>query len=442
MRRPLLLPTLAATAFALSTVPSGASAQGFLKRVKQAAQDAAAEAATRKVGEAARSGTEKSVDAATDAAGNRIAGLVGNAGASTPAEAAAAKAAPAKGAPAKAAGTPAGAPANARAAGETAPAPRPGEGAWTNYDFVPGNRVLFADDFTAETVGNFPRRLTHKAGAAEVVEWQGKRWLSSAGQDAFVINLPEVLPQQFTMEFDLAGAGNGMVLYFDGRSAPHERGSADGGEHLAFGSDFASLNGPTRAGSSTITGRDTKKEVVRARIMADGEYVKVFVNERRVVNVPNAKLGRTKQIYVGMYGWSAEAPRMIGDVRIAAGGRKLYDALADKGRVATQGILFATGSDAVRPESGPTLKEIAGMLTEHPELKLTIEGHTDDVGDAAANQALSQARAEAVRKALASGYGVDAARLEAKGFGASKPAAPNSTAEGRAANRRVELVRR
>jgi outer membrane protein OmpA-like peptidoglycan-associated protein len=133
---------------------------------------------------------------------------------------------------------------------------------------------------------------------------------------------------------------------------------------------------------------------------------------------------------------------MIGDVRIAAGGRKLYDALAEKGAVATQGVLFATASAEVRPESGPTLKEIAAMLAEHPELKLTIEGHTDNAGDAAANQALSQARAEAVRQALVDGYKVDGARLVAQGFGASKPAGANTTPEGRAANRRVELVKR
>jgi outer membrane protein OmpA-like peptidoglycan-associated protein len=274
-----------------------------------------------------------------------------------------------------------------------------------------------------------------------VVEWQGRRWLSSAGEHAFVVPLPEVLPRQFTMEFDLAGAG-GMQLFFDGRSASYAAGAADGGENLEFGSDYAFLRGQTRANGGANTGRDTKKEVVRARIMADGEYVKVFVNERRVVNVPNARLGRTKQIYVVLNGSSAEAPLMIGDVRIAAGGRKLYDAIAATGRVATQGVLFATGRAEVRPESGPTLKEIAAMLAEHPELRLTVEGHTDDAGDARANQALSQARAEAVKQALVSGYRVDAARLEAKGYGASKPAAPNSTPEGRAANRRVELVRR
>ena len=434
MSRPIsfrLLPYVTAAALvALPALPSGAAAQGFLKRVQKAAQQAAAEAATRKAEGAARSGTEKGVDAAADKAGEKISALLPGKGAA---------AGTAAGAPAGASGAAAGEVAGpAAAAAGAAKAVRPGEGAWANYDFVPGSRVLFADDFTAETVGNFPRRLTHKSGASEVVEWQGRRWLSSGGDGAFVINLPEVLPQQFTLEFDLAGSGNAMEVIFDGKSDRYAK--RDGADHLAFGTWFADLRGPGR-GSTTSTGRKTDQEVVRARIMADGEYVKVFVNERRVVNVPNAKLGRSKQIYVFLNGWSAEAPRMIGDVRIAAGGRKLYDALAEKGRVATQGVLFATASAEVRPESGPTLKEIAAMLAEHPELKLTIEGHTDNAGDAAANQALSQARAAAVKAALVAQYGADAARLEARGFGASKPAAPNATPEGRAANRRVELVK-
>ena len=132
---------------------------------------------------------------------------------------------------------------------------------------------------------------------------------------------------------------------------------------------------------------------------------------------------------------------MIANVRIAAGGKKLYDALAQKGRVATQGVLFDTASDRIRPESTPTLKEMGTMLKEHPELKLVIEGHTDNVGAAAANQSLSEKRAEAVRQYLVSTYGVEKDRLQARGFGASKPAAGNDTAEGRQQNRRVELVK-
>lgn len=81
------------------------------------------------------------------------------------------------------------------------------------------------------------------------------------------------------------------------------------------------------------------------------------------------------------------------------------------------------------------------MLTEHADLKLAIEGHTDNVGSAATNQTLSEKRAEAVRQELISRYGVDAARLAAKGLGSTKPVGPNDTPEGRQNNRRVELVK-
>jgi OmpA-OmpF porin, OOP family len=95
----------------------------------------------------------------------------------------------------------------------------------------------------------------------------------------------------------------------------------------------------------------------------------------------------------------------------------------------------------LRPESTPTLKEIADMLAAPPDLKLTIEGHTDNVGAAAANQTLSEKRAAAVKAYLVGTAHVDASRLASKGFGATKPVGPNTTAEGRQNNRRVELVK-
>jgi outer membrane protein OmpA-like peptidoglycan-associated protein len=424
-------PRLAALVIAAAVAaPAPVQAQGFLKRVQKAAQQAAADAATRKAEGTARSRAEQGVDAAADAAGRAVAGLVPGAAAAGPGADSAGR-----GRARVAAGAPGATPDAARPA---AP-PRPGEGAWANYDFVPGARPLFADDFAGETVGNFPRRLEFRDGASEVVEWQGRRWLSSGNAGVFVIPLPEVLPERFTLEFDLAGSGNAMEVVFDGRSDRYTK--RPGTDFLRFGTWFAGVAGEGR--DATVgTGYKTDQAPVRARVMADGEYVKVFVNERRVANVPNAKLGRSKQIYVYLNGWSAESPRLIGDVRVAAGGRRLYDALAESGRVATQGVLFAPASAEVRPESAPTLKEIAGMLAAHPALRLTIEGHTDDAGDAAANRALSERRAQAVRAALAASYGVDAARLEARGLGATRPAAPNATPEGRAANRRVELVRR
>jgi outer membrane protein OmpA-like peptidoglycan-associated protein len=119
----------------------------------------------------------------------------------------------------------------------------------------------------------------------------------------------------------------------------------------------------------------------------------------------------------------------------------LYDALAAKGRWATQGILFETGKAELKPESTPVLKEIAGTLKQHADLRILIEGHTDNVGAPAANQTLSAARATAVKTALVSGYGIDAGRIATQGLGDTKPAVPNTTATGRSQNRRVEVVK-
>jgi outer membrane protein OmpA-like peptidoglycan-associated protein len=119
----------------------------------------------------------------------------------------------------------------------------------------------------------------------------------------------------------------------------------------------------------------------------------------------------------------------------------LYDALAAKGRWVTQGILFATGKSELQPESRPVLKEIASTLKEHGDLKILIEGHTDNVGSSASNLALSDARAAAVKAALVSDFGVSGDRVTTKGFGDTTPSAPNTRAVDRAQNRRVELVR-
>jgi OmpA-OmpF porin, OOP family len=328
---------------------------------------------------------------------------------------------------------------DAPSAGKSLPATatlKPGQGAWANYDFKPGDRIIVAEDFMKDEVGDFPKRFDFRSGQIEIVEWNDARWLRATNGKLW-IPLPETLPERFTMEFDLAGNGNAMLLTFDGKDE-----GTNGGARMEFGEYFGRLRqGEIDAQGEFGTGVKTTEKPVHIAISVDGDHVKAYANEKRIYNAPNVKLGRSNKIFVNLNGWSAELPRMIANVRIAAGGKKLYDALAEKGRVATQGVLFDTGSDRIRPESTPTLKEMGTMLKEHPDLKLVIEGHTDDVGAAAGNQSLSEKRAEAVRQYLVDTYGVDKGRLQAKGFGASKPATGNDTPEGRQQNRRVELVK-
>lgn len=118
----------------------------------------------------------------------------------------------------------------------------------------------------------------------------------------------------------------------------------------------------------------------------------------------------------------------------------MIDTINMAGRVALY-INFDTGKDVIRSESRQIIDQIAEMLKSDPALNIIVEGHTDSTGDPAGNQRLSEMRADAVVAALVE-RGIDAARLSSKGFGRTKPVADNGTEEGRAKNRRVELVRK
>jgi len=103
-------------------------------------------------------------------------------------------------------------------------------------------------------------------------------------------------------------------------------------------------------------------------------------------------------------------------------------------------ILFDTGKSTIQKESLPIIDQIYNLLNSNPALKVSVEGHTDNVGDASANKLLSKDRAKAIVDALIA-KGIDKSRLSSAGWGQEKPVADNRTEEGRAKNRRVEIVR-
>jgi len=106
-----------------------------------------------------------------------------------------------------------------------------------------------------------------------------------------------------------------------------------------------------------------------------------------------------------------------------------------------RGVYFSTGSAEILAPSRPALNAVADMLRKHADWTIAIEGHTDNVGDDAANLTLSRNRAAAVRNELIGHYAIDAARIRTDGFGRKHPVDTNDTADGRAHNRRVELTR-
>jgi OOP family OmpA-OmpF porin len=319
---------------------------------------------------------------------------------------------------------------------------------WANYDFVPGQRTLYFTDFTEDQVGNFPQRLKFKTGQMEIVEFEGgRRALKASSASAFTIPLPEVLPEKFTLEFDVinrksAGVAANTITVLGGS----EVSSTDKSLEIGWGhTGLATTGGGLE--NQWIPSKDADKERYAGhpasfRILADGNNLKAYVDEKRLANFPGAQFTHAKTLTVKLEGRDDEDNAVyLTRIRVAESQKSIYDALSSTGRWTTQGILFETGKSNVKPESTPTLKEIAATLKQHPDLKVEVQGHTDNVGKPDANLKLSQARADAVKQVLTTEYGVDAGQLTAKGYGDTKPATDNKTAEGRANNRRVELVK-
>jgi outer membrane protein OmpA-like peptidoglycan-associated protein len=165
---------------------------------------------------------------------------------------------------------------------------------------------------------------------------------------------------------------------------------------------------------------------------------KAYIDGVRVVSVPNMAAAANFNMYVGRN--SFVATLAIRNVRIAKGAVPLYDRMMTDGKFITYGITFDIGKSTIKPESMGEINRIAKLLTDNPDLKFSVEGHTDNTGSAATNQTLSDARSKAVVDKLVE-MGVAKGRLTSAGKGQNAPIADNSTDEGRAKNRRVEFVK-
>lgn len=132
-------------------------------------------------------------------------------------------------------------------------------------------------------------------------------------------------------------------------------------------------------------------------------------------------------------------PMDTGLVTVAA--NTLDQNLINTGKAVIYGVYFDFDKADIKPESKPQLDQIAQLMNDHADLKLTITGHTDNQGSGDNNLKLSQRRADAIVTALVGNYAVMSNRLSAQGMGASSPVASNDTDEGRAKNRRVELIK-
>lgn len=321
---------------------------------------------------------------------------------------------------------------------------------WNKYDFVPGTEIIFEDDFLAEKNGEFPSRWDMTKGNIEIANWNGENvvWFKKTNANAPDAMLPllknkteDYLPEEFTIEMDVyfhkdySLNKDYYIFLYDSKNQTKIM-SFSKPIRINFNQITYDLIG------DTYTGQDKLKPVEGWRHVAisfNKRALKGYLDDMRLLNIPNLEFNPTG-IMLSAHNVSGNGKPFIKNIRIAKGAVPLYDKFLTDGKFVTTGIKFDVAKATIKPESMGTINYVVKMMQDHPELKFSVEGHTDTDGDDASNQKLSEARAKAVMDTMIK-LGINATRLTSKGHGETKPMTGNDSPESKAQNRRVEFVK-
>ena len=333
---------------------------------------------------------------------------------------------------------------------------------YSKFDFVPGDELLYFDDFSKDYVGDFPSKWnTNGTGEIITINDDPQKWLEfKSGYNIYYIpNLPGDLPEEFTLEFDVLVTGTDnktsstshlMVILEDNNTFK------DGNNYVRANIPFCQYAPIGFRLKNRINNETTINSVVRADIReaalnqphisvaVNKQRFRLWVNEKKYVDVPQM-IGNDspmKSLKFNMNNFKDGQERLfISNLKIAKGGVDLRRKLIEEGSVSTNGILFNSGSATIKPQSYGLIRQISQVLQQEINMRLNIIGHTDADGPEEANLALSKQRAESVKNALMTIYHISGDRLQTDGKGESVPVGDNNTPDGKAQNRRVEFVK-
>ncbi len=352
-----------------------------------------------------------------------------------------------------------------------------GEGfkSYSKFDFVPGEKLVAAEDFSQDNVGDFPDKWnTNGSGEIVTTNLAAGKYLMSQKEAVFYPEWINSLPENFTIEFDLLSNTNYNYYsgYFSIGFTTEKNIGKDWRSFGRFGNGGTSNDlvqigfHPTNAGANQgmsvfssfhkgvqslknevdqnmFTSKNAKTKV-HISIWRQKQRVRVYLDDKKVWDIPKALEAEVKlnSLFFRNDGGDKEADAFyFGNVRVAVGAPDTRNKLITEGKFVTHGILFDVNSDKIKPESYGALKDIANVLTENAEVKVKIIGHTDADGDDKSNLDLSKRRADAVKAMLTKEFGVNAERMQTEGKGESQPVNVNTTLVGKANNRRVEFIK-
>ena len=322
-------------------------------------------------------------------------------------------------------------------------------------DFVPGTAVIFEDNLQGERLGEFPSKWDLLSNNAEVAKMNGKMAIKfEHGSDTEITPLlkdgnKKYLPEVYTLEFDFFGGSNASYTV---RLTSEDNEVAN---TVWFNPERMYWTVTKPNSTDYVEGNAPIEDVMEQNdwnhfaLSFNKRALKVYVNNKRIINIPNA---RAMDWFVLKTDFWEDHVDYVTNIRLAKGGVELYDrnaqsmtpiekAIAETGKFVTNNILFETGKATLKPESMTEIQKVADYMKKNPSVRFEVQGHTDNQGSDKINDPLSQQRAEAVVKAL-EGLGCDAFNLRPVGKGSHEPVADNKTEAGRAKNRRVEFIKK
>ncbi len=332
---------------------------------------------------------------------------------------------------------------------------------YSKFDFIPGDKLLFFDDFKNDFVGDFPSNWnTNAGGELVVIDGYENKWLNlTPGFNTVYIPDVTMIPSEFTLEFDILGKG------IDRKTSSHsylgivisDNDSFEKGNNWAM-TEYSfcqyiergfvienKINAKRGMRNETkVDVRHVVNQKHHVSIAVNTQRFRMWINEKKYVDVPRLlpKDVQMKNIKLTLRGIDTDKESIyISNIKIAEGGVDLRRKLIADGKISTNGILFDTGSANIQPQSMGIIRQISQVLLQDNTISLKIVGHTDADGSEESNLVLSKKRAEAVRNTLINIYKTSPERLTADGMGESKPISDNNTPDGKSLNRRVEFIK-
>jgi OmpA-OmpF porin, OOP family len=335
---------------------------------------------------------------------------------------------------------------------------------YEEYDFMPGEKIIYYEDFSQDTLGKFPQKwLSNSPGeVTQVKKYPGVNWYKMYAGSTNATDGKINFAENTTVEFDLiVDVGQDSLkkipeiqVYFQSQIPDQMLGDyvpGNGGFGIKFNEEAVSFYSWKNGDYTSVNGEGRTDELVNhlgkkvhMAVCIQKTRVIFYVNQVKVIDMPDLNpdgIPSLDRINFYMSDINVNSTLWISNLSVSTGISDFRSKMTKMGKFSTQGIKFEAGSDKIKPESYKVLKEIANIINDTRDTKFRITGYTDNDGDETMNMVLSESRAGSVKKVLVEVFEVEAKYISTEGKGETSPLNKNISTEDKAMNRRIEITK-